>query len=156
MAVSAYIAHLRTHIGHDLLLIPAATALIHDGEGRLLLVRQSDSGQWAVVGGAIDPGESPSEAAVREAKEETGFDVYIDELLGVVGGGDEFEITYPNGDRVAVISTIYTAGVLSGEITPDGDEVTAIEWFDDAKLALADLHPFSRSLLAKCGYLPLT
>ncbi|HVQ87100.1 MAG TPA: NUDIX domain-containing protein [Actinomycetes bacterium] len=152
MAVSSYIARLRRFVGHDLLLIPAVATLIHDDAGNLLLVRQSDNGKWATVGGAIDPGEGPVEAAVREAKEETGLDVGIEQLLGVVGGGKEFEITYPNGDRVAYISTVYTAHVISGEMQTDGDEITEVRWFAAQELATAELNAFARSLLARFDY----
>ena len=149
---SPYIQRLRSFVGHELLLIPAAAALVEDDAGRLLLVRQSDTGQWAAVGGAVDPGESPEQAAVREAAEETGLRITIDRLVGVVGGG-EFEVTYPNGDRVAYISTVYSAHVELGEIQVDGDEVIEAGWFSLADIPALDLHPFTRALLFAVGYL---
>jgi 8-oxo-dGTP pyrophosphatase MutT (NUDIX family) len=149
---SPYIQRLRSFVGHELLLIPAAAALVEDDAGRLLLVRQSDTGQWAAVGGAIDPGESPEQAAIREAAEETGLQVTIDRLVGVVGGG-EFEVTYPNGDRVAYISTVYSAHATSGEIRVDDDEVIEASWFRIVDIVAMDLHPFTRALLVAVGYL---
>lgn len=44
------------------------------------------------VGGAVDPGESPKEAAIREAREEIGVEVRLGRLIDVVGG-PEFEVT---------------------------------------------------------------
>jgi 8-oxo-dGTP pyrophosphatase MutT (NUDIX family) len=149
---SPYIQRLRSFVGHELLLIPAAAALVEDASGRLLLVRRSDTLQWAAVGGAIEPGESPEQAAVREAAEETGLRVTIDRLVGVVGGG-EFEITYPNGDRVAYISTVYSARATSGEIHVDDDEVVEASWFSVAEIKVLDLQPFTRALLFAVGYL---
>ncbi len=49
------------------------------------------------TGGAVDPGESPVDAAVREAWEETGLHVEITGIFGVFGGPD-FRVSYPNGD----------------------------------------------------------
>lgn len=57
-----------------------ADAAIFDGAGRLLVIRRTDTGQWAVPGGAAEVGEPVGLAAVREAAEETGLDV---ELTGL-------------------------------------------------------------------------
>src|SRR5581483_12340133 len=67
MGMSPYVARLRALVGHGLLLLPSATVLPWDADGRVLLVRQADSGLWGTVGGAIEPDESPEDAACREA-----------------------------------------------------------------------------------------
>lgn len=62
----------------------AAAVVLLDEEGRALLVRQNyGAGLWGIPGGAVEPGESPQEAAVREAREETGLDVELEHLVGV-------------------------------------------------------------------------
>lgn len=50
-----------------------AGVLVIDKEGRMLLGRRSDSGQWATPGGHVEEGEEFSEGAIRELKEETGI-----------------------------------------------------------------------------------
>jgi len=57
-----------------------ADAAVFDDAGRLLVIRRTDTGQWAVPGGAAEVGEPVGLAAVREAAEETGLDV---ELTGL-------------------------------------------------------------------------
>ncbi|HSB73208.1 MAG TPA: NUDIX hydrolase N-terminal domain-containing protein [Candidatus Methylomirabilis sp.] len=52
-----------------------AEAAVFDREGRILLVRRSDDGLWCLPCGWVEPNESPEEAAVREAREETGLEV---------------------------------------------------------------------------------
>lgn len=42
---------------------------------RLLLIRRDDTGEWAIPGGMVDPGETPTGALVRELAEETGLDL---------------------------------------------------------------------------------
>ncbi|MFV2114632.1 hypothetical protein ACFHW0_20170 [Micromonospora sp. LOL_025] len=40
MAVSPYVARLRAHVGHDLLLLPGVSAVVRDDAGRVLLARR--------------------------------------------------------------------------------------------------------------------
>jgi ADP-ribose pyrophosphatase YjhB (NUDIX family) len=58
-------------------------AAIFDDDGRILLMKRTDDGTWCLPCGFVDPGESPAEAAVREAEEETGLDVRVADLIGV-------------------------------------------------------------------------
>ena len=82
MGISAHIAWLRAAAGHDLLLLPSVSVLPVDQAGRLLLVRHAGHHDgWAVLGGAVEVGESPAEAAVRETREEIGLEVRLVRLL---------------------------------------------------------------------------
>lgn len=149
---SEYLLWLRGHVGHELLLLPCVSALVRDGDGRLLLVRNVGNEQWGTVGGMVEPGESPAEAARREVREETGLIVELGHILGAVGGPD-YVIQYPNGDVVAAVTTAYEASVVAGKLRPDGREVDAARWFDDADLQAVDLNPFARAMLAELGIL---
>lgn len=48
-----------------------------------MLQRRGDTNKWGFPGGAIELGETPEMAAIREAKEETGLDVEVGKLIGV-------------------------------------------------------------------------
>src|SRR5699024_11384367 len=63
-------------------LLLSASVAVSDAQGRLLLTRRSDNGNWALPGGAMDPGERMTECAVRETLEETGVHC---EVTGFVG-----------------------------------------------------------------------
>lgn len=52
-------------------------------DGKLLLVREAQDGFWSLPGGWADLGESPSEIAAREVREETGYAVRATKLLAV-------------------------------------------------------------------------
>lgn len=54
----------------------AGNILIRDGE--LLLLYREDEGHWEVPGGKVEEDESPTEAAVREAREEIGVEVELE------------------------------------------------------------------------------
>jgi 8-oxo-dGTP pyrophosphatase MutT (NUDIX family) len=122
--MSSYLAGLRAKIGHDLLLLPAVAVVLRDPGGRLLLVRDRDTGTWSLPAGAIEPSESPIEAARRELLEETGVECASLRLVAGLGG-DEFRHTYPNGD-VVQYSIFVFQGSASSIMVPgplDGGEV---------------------------------
>src|SRR5204863_7457976 len=87
---------------------PSVVCLVRDDAGRLLLVRHVE-GWWSLPGGAIDPGESPAEAARREAREEASVEVELLGLAGVFGGYPDFHGFYANGDEVAWVTTAFDA-----------------------------------------------
>ncbi len=145
MPMSEYVRGLRDKVGSQLLLMPSVAVMARDDENRLLLVRHTDSGLWGTVGGAMDPGETPVEAGRRECAEETGLDVELGSLLGVVGG-DRFVVEYANGDRVAYVANIFDARVVGGRLRPDGLEVDDARWFTRTEIAGIDLNNFARNL----------
>ena len=55
-------------------MVPSVNVVVINDQGEILLIRRSDNDNWAVPGGAIDLGESMSQAAIRETKEESGID----------------------------------------------------------------------------------
>jgi 8-oxo-dGTP pyrophosphatase MutT (NUDIX family) len=134
MGMSPYLRGIREGIGSDLLLLPAVSVLVWDDDGRLLLVRGTETGTWQMVGGAVEPGESPWDAARRETIEETGLKVSLSGIRDVIGGS-RFQHTYPNGDQVAFVSTVFDARIVSGTPVPDGDETSEVAWFAPAELA---------------------
>src|SRR5690349_21365541 len=62
---------------------PASDAAIIDDAGRILLIRRADNSLWAMPGGGLEAGETPSQGAVREALEETGITCEPIALIGV-------------------------------------------------------------------------
>ena len=115
-------------------------------------MHQRDRNQWGTVGGAVEPGESPADAAVREASEETGLQVDVTGPVAALGGA-AFEMTYPNGDECAYLSIVFDAQVVGGVLTPDGDEVSECRWFTRDELVAADISTVSRSVLLATGWL---
>lgn len=58
-------------------------AVIFNGRDEILLVREKADGRWSLPGGWSDVGFTPTEVVVKEAREETGFDVRAVRLLAV-------------------------------------------------------------------------
>ncbi|MFD0970094.1 NUDIX domain-containing protein [Plantactinospora endophytica] len=154
MPMPPYVARLRAAVGSELLLLPSASVLPVDPADRLLLVRhRGHTDGWGLVGGAVEPGESPAEAAVREAREEIGVEVRLCRLLDVLGGPD-FEVTYPHGDRAAYVTAVYQAEIVDGTPLPDGDELDDVGWFDRAELGTLTLSRFAGAVLRAVGWYP--
>ncbi len=57
--------------------IPTVDIIIETPEGIVLIKRRNPPYGWALPGGFVDYGETLEEAAVREAKEETGLDIEL-------------------------------------------------------------------------------
>lgn len=134
MPISNYLRGLREKVGKELILVPAVTIICRDEEGRILLARHHDYGQWALPGGTIDPDETPADAAVREMWEETGLLVEPVRVAGVYGG-PAFCVTYPNGDQIASVDTVFDCRVIGGALVADGEEVSELHYFTPAEVA---------------------
>lgn len=64
-------------------IVPSANVAVTNDARELLMIRRTDNGNWAMPGGAVDLGESLSQAGVRETKEESGVDCEITGLSGI-------------------------------------------------------------------------
>jgi 8-oxo-dGTP pyrophosphatase MutT (NUDIX family) len=125
MPVPEFVARLREHIGHDLLWLSSATAVVLDDQGRVLLGRRSDTGTWALPGGVVDPAEQPADAAVREVFEETGV-IAVPERLFAVTVSKPF--SYPNGDQVQYLDLAFRCRAIGGEARVNDSESTEVAW----------------------------
>ncbi|WP_029233296.1 NUDIX hydrolase [Butyrivibrio sp. VCB2006] len=124
-----YIRSLRQTMGHDLIMTVGCGVLIENDRGQLLLQKRSDTGEWCVPGGALEPGETYIEAATRELHEEVGITVKDLELFGLYSGDDR-EIHYPNGDVVYSLSVIFITKSYEGQISDSDSEVLEHRFFD--------------------------
>jgi 8-oxo-dGTP diphosphatase len=101
-----------------------ASAAILDGRSRLLLVKEGyGRRRYTFPGGAVEPGESPLDAVVRETREETGVTATVDHLVGV----------YRLVDGLTV--SVFRCVVTGGEPTvPEGWEIDEVGWFGPAEI----------------------
>ena len=110
--------------------VPTASVVIRDRDGRLLLVKRADDGTWCLPGGRLEPGESWTECAVRECREETGLTVALLGLFGVYSEPRDQVHTYPDGDRIQCTAVVFSAEVLDVDPVPvDPDEITGSGYF---------------------------
>ena len=92
--------------------VPVAVVLARDGD-RILLVRRANEplrGFWAPPAGYVEVDESVEDAAVREAREETGLDVALEGLLGVY-----------SGPAAGLVAIAYAGRVVGGRLAPSDE-----------------------------------
>ena len=78
MPTPEFITSLRAKIGHEMLWLSGATAVIQrESDGKILLVKRSDNGRWTPITGIVDPGENPALTVVREAQEEANVSIEV-------------------------------------------------------------------------------
>jgi 8-oxo-dGTP pyrophosphatase MutT (NUDIX family) len=137
-----FVLALRQKIGHDLLWLPAVTAVVLREDGRVLLARRSDNGRWGLVSGIVEPGEEPAVTAVRECLEETGVVAAVEDLVAVRAGEP---VQYPNGDRCQFLDHTFRCRYVSGQARVNDDESLEVGWF--APDATPPLPPLQRARL---------
>lgn len=106
----------------------AAYAVIVDEEDRVLLAYWTEGAQtgWTMPGGGVDLDESPEIAAVREVREETGYDVELTRVLGVdtlvVSAEDRL---HWHDKPLKAVRVVYEARVVGGTLTHEVAGTTA-------------------------------
>lgn len=121
-----YIKWLRSKVGHEMIILTFAGGCIFNDKGEVLLQKRADSNKWGFPGGAVEIGETPQMAAIREVKEETGLDVEVDRLIGVY---TELDMEYPNGDKAQSICVAFELKVVGGELSCANDETLSLKYF---------------------------
>jgi len=99
---------------------------------RILMVRETSDGRWALPGGWVDVGESPSSAAEREVKEESGFDCRATKLIAIVDRDKHAHST----TLLHVYKLFFLCDLIGGEPTTSL-ETSAVGFF--ARGALPEL-----------------
>jgi ADP-ribose pyrophosphatase len=127
-------------------------ALIQDGDRYLLIKRaaEPDVGFWSVPGGFVEVGEKAEDAAVREAKEETGLDVEVVELLGVV---DKIVRDEDSLIKFHFIIVDYLVRPKGGSLRAASDALEAI-WVKAEEIPAYDLSPTLIPLLRRLSLYP--
>ncbi len=99
------------------------TVAAFDDDHRLLLIRRADNGRWALPGGWAEVGTPPSENALRELREETGFEGAVERLLGIF---DNRRLASTNPYHFWTV--LFRVRLIGGAATPSA-ETTEIAFF---------------------------
>jgi acetyl-CoA carboxylase carboxyl transferase subunit beta len=128
-------------------ILGASVVIVADGA--ILLVQRGHEpqlGRWSVPGGRVEPGETLTEAAAREAYEETGLEVRI--------GAELWSLTIPDGDVTYEVHDF--AATVTGGTVRAGDDAADVRWIRFDEL---DQWPLTDGLigyLTRGGIIPAT
>ncbi|MGH3443160.1 MAG: NUDIX hydrolase [Nitriliruptorales bacterium] len=106
-------------------------AVARDGDDRLLVIQRGiapGKGLWTIPGGRVEHGEPLSVAVVRETREETGLDVEVVGVVGVVEIVDE---------GFHLVSIDHEVRVVGGELVA-GDDAAAVAWMSRSELEVVE------------------
>lgn len=120
-------------------LVPACGVLAADEQGRILLQRRRDTGQWAIPMGKMELGETPRQCAVRETLEETGVLTVVTGILGVYSDPGHI-VAYGDGEVRQEYEVILLGRPAGGEPTTN-EEASDVAWVAPADLSALDIHP---------------
>jgi ADP-ribose pyrophosphatase YjhB (NUDIX family) len=123
-------------------LVPSVTAVARNEAGEVLLIHKTDNDLWALPGGGIDLGESAPDAAVREAKEETGFDVEVTGLVGIYTNPGHV-MAYDDGEVRQQFSICFHARIVGGQLRTSS-ESKEVAFVDPGRLDELTIHPSMR------------
>ncbi|MGN0637510.1 MAG: NUDIX hydrolase [Huintestinicola sp.] len=123
-----YISDIRKYVGHMPIQHTAASVIVENEKGEILLQKRTDNGTWSYCGGAVELFERVEDAAARELLEETGLKALSLELFGIFSGEEQHYI-YPNGDEVSTIDIVYICKSFSGELKCQPEEVLELRFF---------------------------
>jgi ADP-ribose pyrophosphatase YjhB (NUDIX family) len=123
-------------------IVVGATAFVLDADARVLLIRRTDNGLWALPGGAQDIGEFVADTAVRETREESGMDIEVTGIVGIYSNPNHV-VAFSGGEVRQQFSICFRGSVLGG--TPArSDESSDVRWVEREALASLPIHPSMR------------
>ena len=146
--MTGYMAEMRRLVGHRAIIQCAASVIVIDDEGRLLLGKRTDNHLWGYSGGSVEIDEPAEDCARRELREEMGLTAEELEFF-CVNSGPEAHYIYPNGDEVSNFEIVYLCRQYSGEpINTDG-EMEELRFFRPEEIDLEMICPPIRPVLRR-------
>lgn len=118
---------------------PAAAVAILNNKNELLMLHRKDNKKWTMPGGTLELGESMTECALREVKEESGLSVVIKDIIGTYTDPN-IRVAYSDGEVRQEFTIVYYGEVTGYEVELD-EESTDFTWVSLEKvlgLPLAD------------------
>lgn len=146
--MTGYMAKMRRLVGHRTVIQCAASIIVIDAQGRLLLGKRSDDHLWGYSGGSVEIDERVEECARRELREEMG--IIAGELeFFCVNSGPEAHHIYPNGDEVSNFEIVYLCRDYAGEPKNSDGEMERLRFFKPEDIDLDLISPPIRPVLRR-------
>jgi 8-oxo-dGTP diphosphatase len=96
----------------------STVVILDESNDQTVLILRRDFRIWALPGGGLETGETPEDAAIREAYEETGYEVKIDRYIGSYHRPQFHDIRY-----------VFRGQIIGGRALESGLETAAVNWY---------------------------
>jgi ADP-ribose pyrophosphatase YjhB (NUDIX family) len=123
--------------------VPSANVIVVNDQGDILMIRRTDNDNWAVPGGGMELGESITDAAVRETREETGVSCEITGLVGIYTNPRHVILYTSNGEVRQEFSVVFTARPVGGQLQASS-ESSDPQWVSPEAMPGLQMHPSMR------------
>jgi 8-oxo-dGTP pyrophosphatase MutT (NUDIX family) len=104
----------------------SSSVVVFNGNQEILLILREDARIWALPAGRVEPGETFEQAAIREVREETGYEIVLERLVG-----EYWRPQFPQGGDTM---RVFTGRVAGGDPAQHDWESLAVSWFPLAAL----------------------
>lgn len=148
VGMTGYMAEMRRLVGHRTVIQCAASVIVLDGDGKVLLGRRSDNHKWGYSGGAVEIDERAEDCARRELFEEMGLVADALEFF-CVNSGPETHYIYPNGDEVSNFEIVYVCKAWHGEPKIQDGEHEELRFFSFDEIDLDEISPPIRGVVER-------
>jgi ADP-ribose pyrophosphatase YjhB (NUDIX family) len=128
-------------------LVPSVNVVVTDDSDKILLIRRTDNDNWALPGGAIDVGESITDAAVRETQEETGIRCQVTGLVGLYSNPRHVIEYSSDGEVRQEFSIVLIASAVGGSPTTSS-ESSEVAWTTRDEIERLPMHPSMRERIS--------
>lgn len=122
--------------------VPSVVAAVINDEGKLLVIKKTDNGLWALPGGGHEIGEDIAETVTREVREETGYDVEPTAIVGTYTNPNHV-MAYDDGEVRQQFSICFLAALRGGS-RQTSSESSEVAWIAPADLDQLEMHPSMR------------
>lgn len=146
-----YISELRELVGTRPIILTGVTIIVLNKDNQILLQKRTDTGDWGVIGGALELAETFEDAAKRELYEEAGLNSSEFKFITLLSGKDMY-YKYPHGDEVYNAIVVFEAMNVLGIPTINDDEGLELKYFS-LEESIDQLNPMTHKILKKSGYI---
>jgi len=125
---NSYLGGLRKKVGPQMIIAPAARAIIQNEKEEILFVKRRDNDAWVMPAGGLELHETIFDCLKREVKEETGLDVISAKPIAMYTG-PKYEYTNGYGDENKMFAVVFLIEEWTGNVLQETDETYDAKFF---------------------------
>ena len=114
--MKSYIAKIRSKLGQDKFIHPAARIIIENAKGQILFIEKMDNGALGIPAGALEEEEDIETCIKREVWEETGLILNEVQVIGISSAPARESVNYSNGDQIQYFTIEFYSNDFEGNI----------------------------------------